>query len=116
MQTESVEALDSTHVGNPLPLRLHRGGSRCDFQGDRHDPQDQQNDRQHRMFEFLKRIDDHRTYILLDDKYAQWRWTKGYVENVAGAICLTVTDERAAGDRTVRLINPARTLELLEQR
>jgi nucleoside-diphosphate-sugar epimerase len=54
-------------------------------------------DYQHRLFYYLKRMDDHRPIILLDEQIAQWRWTRGYVENMAAAIALAVTDERAAG-------------------
>lgn len=54
-------------------------------------------DFQHRMFAWLKRMDDKRPAILLDEKEAQWRWTHGYVENVADAIALAVTNERASG-------------------
>src|SRR6266576_3744993 len=54
-------------------------------------------DYQHRLFSYLKRMDDKRLAILLDEAEAQWRWTHGYVENVADAIALAVTDERAAG-------------------
>ncbi|HEX9134849.1 MAG TPA: NAD-dependent epimerase/dehydratase family protein [Ktedonobacteraceae bacterium] len=54
-------------------------------------------DYQHRLFSYLRRMDDHRPAILLDEAEAQWRWTHGYVENVADAIALAVTDERAAG-------------------
>ena len=54
-------------------------------------------DYQHRMFAFLKRMDDQRPAILLDEAEAQWKWTHGYVENVAAAIVLAVTDKRAAG-------------------
>jgi nucleoside-diphosphate-sugar epimerase len=54
-------------------------------------------DYQHRLFSYLKRMDDHRPAILLDEAEAQWRWTHGYVENVAAAIALAVHDERAAG-------------------
>ena len=54
-------------------------------------------DYQHRLFSYLKRMDDHRPAILLDEAEAQWRWTHGYVENVANAIALAVTDKRAAG-------------------
>lgn len=57
-------------------------------------PRDQQ---QHRLFPYLKRMDDHRPAILLDEAEANWRWTHGYVENVAAAIALAVTDERASG-------------------
>jgi nucleoside-diphosphate-sugar epimerase len=51
----------------------------------------------HRLFEYLKRMADGRTHILLGENHARWRWTRGYVENVADAIALAVTDERAAG-------------------
>ncbi len=54
-------------------------------------------DYQHRLFYYLKRMDDHRPAILLDEGMARWRWTRGYVENVAAAIALAVVDERAAG-------------------
>ena len=54
-------------------------------------------DYQHRMFAFLKRMDDQRPAILMDELEAEWKWSHGYVENVAGAIALAVTDERAAG-------------------
>jgi len=54
-------------------------------------------DYQHRLFSYLKRMDDKRPIILLDEAEAQWRWTHGYVENVADAIALAVTDRRSAG-------------------
>ncbi len=54
-------------------------------------------DYQHRLFSYLKRMDDKRPAILLDEAEAQWRWTHGYVENVADAIALAVTDQRSTG-------------------
>lgn len=54
-------------------------------------------DKRHRLFEYLKRMDDGRPFILLEEGKARWRWTRGFVENVADAITLAVTDERAAG-------------------
>lgn len=54
-------------------------------------------DYQHRLFSCLKRMDDGRPAILLEEGVARWRWTRGYVENVAEAVALTVTDDRAAG-------------------
>ena len=54
-------------------------------------------DYQHRLFSYLKRMDDKRPVILLDEAESQWRWTHGYVENVADAIALAVTDDRSAG-------------------
>lgn len=54
-------------------------------------------DHQHRAFEYLKRMDDGRERISLEDSLIGWRWTRGYVENVADAVALAVTDDRAAG-------------------
>ncbi len=54
-------------------------------------------DSQHRLFPYLKRMDDNRPAIPLEQGMADWRWTKGYVEDVAAAIALAVTDHRAAG-------------------
>jgi nucleoside-diphosphate-sugar epimerase len=54
-------------------------------------------DYQHRTFEYLKRMDDGRPAILLSEHRAAWRWTRGYVENVAAAVVLAATDDRASG-------------------
>ena len=54
-------------------------------------------DDQHRFFDWLKRMDDQSPVILLDERVASWRWTRGYVDNVAAAIALAVVDERAGG-------------------
>ena len=54
-------------------------------------------DKQHRLYDYLKRMDDRRPAILLPEGTAGWRWTRGYVENVAHAIVLALTDDRAAG-------------------
>jgi nucleoside-diphosphate-sugar epimerase len=62
-------------------------------------------DYQHRMFGFVKRMKDKRPFILLDEDIAQWRWTHGYVENVAFAIALAITDDRSAG-RIYNVGNP----------
>jgi nucleoside-diphosphate-sugar epimerase len=51
----------------------------------------------HRAFDHLKRLDDGRRAILLEENHARWRWTRGYVDNVAAAIALAVVDDRAAG-------------------
>lgn len=53
-------------------------------------------DRKHRLHEVLKRMDDRRPFILLETHEARWRWTHGYIENVADAITLAVVDDRAA--------------------
>lgn len=54
-------------------------------------------DYQRRLFLELKRMDDSRPAILLEYTFALWRWTRGYVENIAAAIALAATDERASG-------------------
>lgn len=54
-------------------------------------------DSQHRLFQYLKRMDDNRPAIVLEQGMAHWRWTKGYVENMAAAVALAITDERATG-------------------
>jgi nucleoside-diphosphate-sugar epimerase len=54
-------------------------------------------DYMHRFFPTLKRIDDERPAILLEERLAAWHWTHGYVENVAHAIALAVDREKSAG-------------------
>lgn len=51
----------------------------------------------HRMHGVLKRISDGRPAIILPDDHAAWRGPRGYVENVAHAIALAATSERAKG-------------------
>jgi nucleoside-diphosphate-sugar epimerase len=50
----------------------------------------------HRLFPILRRVDDGRPALLLDERMAQWRATRGFVENVAAAIVRAATDEKAA--------------------
>lgn len=54
-------------------------------------------DYMHRMHPYLKRMEDGRRAILLERGMARWRWTMGYVGDVAAAIALAATDGRAAG-------------------
>jgi nucleoside-diphosphate-sugar epimerase len=54
-------------------------------------------DNRHSLLPYLKRMDDGRPAILLNQDHARWRWTHGYVENVAAAIATTVLDDRATG-------------------
>jgi nucleoside-diphosphate-sugar epimerase len=49
----------------------------------------------HRAFDYLKRMEDKRKVILLEESQAGWRWTRGYVDNIAAGIALAVTDDRA---------------------
>jgi nucleoside-diphosphate-sugar epimerase len=51
----------------------------------------------HRLFPILKRIGDGRETLLLDERMAQWRATRGFVENVAAAVALAATHDRAPG-------------------
>lgn len=53
-------------------------------------------DYQHRLFPYLRRMDDGRPAILLEEGLARWRWTMGYVEDTARAIARAATAERAA--------------------
>ena len=52
-------------------------------------------DRQHRLARYVRAMRDGRDAIVLGETYAKWRWSRGYVENVATAIALVVGDERA---------------------
>jgi len=54
-------------------------------------------DRLHRFYPVVKRIADGRRHILFEENLAAWHSPRGYVENVAAAIVLAATDERAAG-------------------
>jgi len=50
----------------------------------------------HRFYPVVKRIADRRRHIIFPETLAVWRSPRGYVENVAAAIALAATDERAA--------------------
>ncbi|MBE7385972.1 MAG: NAD-dependent epimerase/dehydratase family protein [Leptolyngbya sp. SIO1E4] len=62
-------------------------------------------DYRHRFQAYLRRMDERRPAIVLETGIANWCGCYGYVENVADAIALAVTDERAAG-RTYNIANP----------
>ena len=51
----------------------------------------------HRFHPIIKRIVDGRPAILIEEKLAAWHPPRGYVENVAAAIALAATLDRAAG-------------------
>jgi nucleoside-diphosphate-sugar epimerase len=53
-------------------------------------------DRLHRFFPVVKRIVDRRHHIIFPEALAAWRSPRGYVENVAAAVALAATDDRAA--------------------
>ncbi|HEX7101592.1 MAG TPA: NAD-dependent epimerase/dehydratase family protein [Nitrolancea sp.] len=68
-------------------------------------------DAQHRLWPYLKRIDDGRPAILLDEVVARRRFARSYVDNVAAAVALAVTDDRAAG-RIYNVSEPEALTEL----
>jgi nucleoside-diphosphate-sugar epimerase len=53
-------------------------------------------DRQHRLFPYIKRMDDQRPGIIVDSGMMNWSWTRGYVENVAAAISWAAGDQSPA--------------------
>jgi nucleoside-diphosphate-sugar epimerase len=59
-------------------------------------------DRQQRLAPYVQRMSDERNAIPLEAGHAGWRWTRGYVTNVAHAVALVCGDDRAA-DRVYNL-------------
>jgi nucleoside-diphosphate-sugar epimerase len=51
----------------------------------------------HRSYPVVKRVDDGRAAMVLDEGTAQWRGIRGYVEDVAWAVALAAVDARAGG-------------------
>ncbi|MGH8168479.1 MAG: NAD-dependent epimerase/dehydratase family protein, partial [Woeseiaceae bacterium] len=54
-------------------------------------------DEQHRTHPYFSRMNAGRPAVFMGSEQAEWRWTRGYVGNVAAAIALAVSDDRAAG-------------------
>lgn len=54
-------------------------------------------DYRRRVWDYLQPIVDGKEAIPIDDAFAGWRWTRGYVVDVAHAIALAVEESRAAG-------------------
>ena len=50
-----------------------------------------------RLSPYVKRMDDGRSVVLLDERMARWKCPRGFVDDVAAAVALAVVDERAAG-------------------
>jgi nucleoside-diphosphate-sugar epimerase len=69
------------------------------------------NDPLHRLLAILKRIDDRRPAIILDEKAARWRGSRGYVTNVASAAVATIESPEAVG----RIYNVAEPVALSEE-
>jgi nucleoside-diphosphate-sugar epimerase len=51
----------------------------------------------YRPYYYLKKMNDGRPFILLDERLAQWQFSRGYSENVAHAVVLAATNPRASG-------------------
>jgi nucleoside-diphosphate-sugar epimerase len=54
-------------------------------------------DKHHRLGAWLKRMRPTDLEFVMGESYAAWRWTHGYVENVAEAIALAAIDPRSTG-------------------
>jgi len=54
-------------------------------------------DTSHRLFDWVRRMDDRRPFILVGRRQAGWRFTHGYVENVAAALVLAIQHPSATG-------------------
>jgi nucleoside-diphosphate-sugar epimerase len=54
-------------------------------------------DPQHRLYSLVRRMDDGRPAILVQDSMTGWRWMRGYSEDVAHALALAVESEERAG-------------------
>jgi nucleoside-diphosphate-sugar epimerase len=54
-------------------------------------------DKQHRLRPYLQRMASDGAPLLLEEGQAGWRWTRGFVENVAAALALVVGDRRSVG-------------------
>jgi nucleoside-diphosphate-sugar epimerase len=54
-------------------------------------------DPQRRLAHYVRRMDDGQPTIVLDERLARFRQSRGYVENVAAAVVLAATADRARG-------------------
>ena len=50
-----------------------------------------------RTYDLVRRVLDDRAVLVLDERVARWRWSRGFAENVAWAAFLAVTHEQSAG-------------------
>lgn len=65
-------------------------------------------DYQHRLYPYLRRMDEGRPFILLASEQAEHRLPRGYVEDIGAAIARCITDDRATG-RTYHVAEAAET-------
>jgi nucleoside-diphosphate-sugar epimerase len=54
-------------------------------------------DPQHRLYSLVRRMDDGRPAILVQDSMSGWRWMRGYSEDVGHALALAVESDERAG-------------------
>jgi len=50
-----------------------------------------------RTYDLVKRVLDDRPVLVMDERVARWRWSRGFAQNVAWGTFLAVTKSRAAG-------------------
>ena len=62
-------------------------------------------DYQSRVWEYLRRMEAGRKIILLSETFSDWVWGRGYVENIAAAICHFV-DKQPASTAVYNLSDP----------
>lgn len=62
-------------------------------------------DLQHRFYPYLQQMNDKRPFIILEKKYADWCWTRGYVADCAHAITL-VTEKEISEHRVYNVAEP----------
>ena len=55
-------------------------------------------DYQRRVWEYLRRMDAGRKAIVVSESLSNWRWSRGYVENVAAAVSHVLTHQPGAVD------------------
>lgn len=67
-------------------------------------------DKQHRIGTYLRRMKDG-CHLLMTKQQSEWRWTRGYVENVGAAIALAVIEDCTGG----RIYNVGEGSALTEQ-
>lgn len=60
----------------------------------------------HRLYPFIKRVDDGRAVMIVGELAARWRGTRGYVRNVAAAVATVAVSSRS-GHRTYNVGEPA---------
>ena len=55
-------------------------------------------DHHNRLHSYLKRMDDGREQIILNERLATWKFSRGFVDNVAHAVALAIENEDSSGE------------------